>query len=169
MAITLPPQRAAFTPPAAATRLIAVLLSATHPRVGHRTAMGRIRVRRPPPETYDLLLNLTNRHVHAQVVDRARGLVVLSAHSNEPALRRAIAGADAPPRSYATGSVAAAAHIGRTLALRAAAQGVATVAWRRPGRYHGKIKAFIDEVRRAGIETRAPLPAEMPPAPDVDN
>lgn len=47
-------------------------------------AMGRIRVRRMPEGTFELLLNLTNRHVHAQLVDRHAGRVILGVHSNEP-------------------------------------------------------------------------------------
>jgi ribosomal protein L18 len=46
--------------------------------------MPRLRVHRLPPGTHELLLNLTHRHVHAQLVDRAAGRVILAVHSNEP-------------------------------------------------------------------------------------
>lgn len=46
--------------------------------------MGRLRVRRLPPGTHDLLLKLTNRHVHAQIVDRAAGTVLVAVHTTEP-------------------------------------------------------------------------------------
>lgn len=69
------------------------------------------------------------------------------------------------PGRYATGSVAAAGEIGRLFAERARNAGVEKVYWKRPGRYHGKIKAFIDAVREAGIMTHAPPSSEMPRAP----
>lgn len=47
------------------------------------SAMRRLRVRRVPPGTLELLLNLTNRHVHAQLVDRAAGRVFLGVHTTE--------------------------------------------------------------------------------------
>lgn len=131
--------------------------------------MGRIRVRRPPTEVFDLLLNLTNRHVHAQLVDRGRARVVVAVHTTEPTVRRAIGGEDAPRGSYVTGSVAAARHVGDEFGRRAAERGIGVVYWQRPGRYHGKIKAFIDAVRGWGVETKTPPRLDMPPAPDVDN
>jgi hypothetical protein len=47
------------------------------------TVMPRLRVRRLPEGTFELLLNLTNRHVHAQLVDRHAGRVVVAVHSNQ--------------------------------------------------------------------------------------
>lgn len=131
--------------------------------------MGRMRIRRLPGETFELLLNLTNRHVHAQLVDRVAGRVILGVHSNQPHLRQAIAAPDAPRGNYATGSVAAARRVGEEFGTQATAKGISTVYWRRPGKYHGKIKAFIDAVREHGIETKKSPPKEMPPAPDTDN
>lgn len=131
--------------------------------------MGRMRVRRLPGEVYELLLNLTNRHVHAQLVDRSAGRVILGVHSNQPELRRAIAGPDAPKGNYATGSVAAARMVGEAFGSRATSQGISMVYWRRPGKYHGKIKAFIDAVREHGIETKRAPPSKMPTAPATDN
>lgn len=45
--------------------------------------MGRVRHRRLPGDLYYVFLNLTNRHVHAQLVDREAGHVILAAHSTE--------------------------------------------------------------------------------------
>lgn len=126
--------------------------------------MGRLRVRRLPTATYTLLLNLTNRHIHAQLVDRQLGRVVIAAHSNEPSLRAAIAGPQAPSGTYATASVAAARFIGTQFAQRARENGVDTVYWIRPGKYHGKIKAFIDAVKEGGVEAKTALSWEMPPS-----
>lgn len=131
--------------------------------------MGRLRVRRPPAETFDLLLNLTNRHIHAQLVDRLRARVIVAVHTTEPTVRKAISGEEAPQGSYATGSVAAARHVGNEFGRRAIERGIGMVYWRQPGRYHGKIKAFIDAVRGCGVETKTPPRWDMPPAPEVDN
>lgn len=49
--------------------------------------MGRLRVRRMPPNTFELLLNLTNRHIHAQLIDRHAGRVILATHTTEPVSR----------------------------------------------------------------------------------
>lgn len=69
------------------------------------------------------------------------------------------------PGRYATSTVAAAATVGDLFAERMRQQGVSTVYWSRPGRYHGKIKAFVDAVRGSGIETHRAPKWEMPPAP----
>lgn len=131
--------------------------------------MGRMRVRRLPGETFELLLNLTNRHIHAQLVDRAGGRVILGVHSNQPDLRKAIAGPDAPRGNFATASVAAARLVGDAFGTHASSKGISAVYWARPGKYHGKIKAFIDAVREHGIETKKAPPKKMPTAPATDN
>ncbi|PXF45717.1 50S ribosomal protein L18 [Gracilariopsis chorda] len=123
--------------------------------------MARIRVRRPSEKTLLLLLNLTNRHVHAQLVDPKKGVVALAAHTTEPSIRAKIA-PNAPPGSYVTASVAAAATIGSIFADRARFAGVSQVYWQSPGRYHGKIKAFVDAVRHGGVRTLSPPSKEMP-------
>ncbi len=46
--------------------------------------MPRLRVRRAPPGTFELFLNLTNRHIHAQLLDRQAGRVFLAVHTTEP-------------------------------------------------------------------------------------
>ncbi|CAN8071974.1 unnamed protein product [Agarophyton chilense] len=126
--------------------------------------MGRVRVRRRDGETLRLLLRLTNRHVHAQLVDKYAGRVVLAAHTTEPDVREAL-GAPSPaaPGAYATASVKAARMVGELFARRAVAAGVAEVFWQRPGRYHGKIRAFVDALRDGGVRTLRPPSDEMPP------
>lgn len=46
--------------------------------------MPRLRIRRMPSNTFHLLLNLTNRHIHAQLLDRHGARVILAAHTTEP-------------------------------------------------------------------------------------
>lgn len=113
-----------------------------------------------------MVLTLTNRHVHAQVVDREAGRVIASAHSVERELRSTLhASMDGQAGRYAAASVVAAKTIGEVLGERMQQQGIHGVYWRRPGRYHGKIKAFVDAVREKGIKTYTPPHAEMPKAP----
>jgi ribosomal protein L18 len=131
--------------------------------------MPRLRVRRLPPNTHELLLKLTNRHVHAQLVDRAAGRVVVAVHSNEPEVRSAIMEPGDHERGFKTSTVAAASVVGAMFGDRARALGIETVTWVRPGRYHGKIKAFIDNVRDAGIKTLRANPDGMPGPSSVDN
>jgi hypothetical protein len=84
-------------------------------------------------------------------------------------VRQAILGPDDHPRGYRTSTVAAAETIGTIFGQRAKAHGVECVTWVRPGRYHGKIKAFIDNVRAAGIRTLQAHPKLSPAKPAVNN
>lgn len=131
--------------------------------------MPRLRVRRLPPNTHDLLLNLTNRHIHAQLVNRSAGQVVVAVHTNEPEVKSAILSPEDHEQGYKTSTVAAAAVVGTMFGDRARAKGIEAVTWVRPGRYHGKIKAFIDGVRDAGIKTVQAYPEGMPGPSPVDN
>lgn len=69
------------------------------------------------------------------------------------------------PGRYGSSTVEAAKTIGEELASRMQKKGVDLVYWDRPGRYHGKIKAFVDAVREAGIKTYTPPNEMMPKAP----
>ena len=69
---------------------------------------------------------------------------------------------------YATANVKAAGRIGDIFARRAQEQGVEAVYWRSPGKYHGKIKAFIDAVRAHGIRTLTAPKFNTPPPPDAN-
>ncbi len=52
-----------------------------------------------------------------------------------------------------TGNIEAAKAVGRVIAERAKAQGIAKVAFDRSGfMYHGRIKALADAAREAGLE-----------------
>jgi large subunit ribosomal protein L18 len=135
----------------------------------YRRKMPRLRVRRLPPNTHELLLNLTNRHIHAQLVDRSAGRVIVAVHSNEPEIRSAILEPGDHDRGYKSSTVAAASVVGSMFGDRARSRGIESVTWVRPGRYHGKIKAFIDGVRDAGIKTLRANPKGMPGSPARHN
>lgn len=71
--------------------------------------------------------------------------------------------------SYATASVAAAGTVGEIFSDRAQKHGIHTVFWNSPGKYHGKVKAFVDAVRASGIKTIRPMPRGTPAVPEVTN
>ena len=73
------------------------------------------------------------------------GRVMASASTLDKGLREQISGA--------TGNKAAAALVGKTVAERARAAGVETVAFDRSGfKYHGRIKALADAARESGLQ-----------------
>jgi large subunit ribosomal protein L18 len=85
----------------------------------------------------------SNRHVSAQVIDDRSGRTVAAASSLERSVR------EAGP----TGNKAAASVVGRLVAERARAAGVAQVVFDRGGfRYHGRVAAVADAAREAGLE-----------------
>jgi large subunit ribosomal protein L18 len=84
----------------------------------------------------------SNRHIVAQVIDDAAGRTIVAASTLEASLRQ-----------QPTGNVAAAAEVGRIVAERARAAGVAKVVFDRGGsRYHGRIAALAEAARHAGLE-----------------
>jgi large subunit ribosomal protein L18 len=115
----------------------------------HDTRTARIRrhrrVRkkvRGTPERPRLAVYRSNRHIYAQVIDDLGGVTVAAASTLEPDLR-----------DGATGNAAAAAQVGRRVAERAKAAGVATVVFDRGGfLYHGRVAALADAARDAGLE-----------------
>ena len=85
----------------------------------------------------------SGKHIYAQVIDDAQGIVLAQASSLEAELRTQMArGAD----------VAAAATIGQRVAAKALAVGVKEVALDRSGyRYHGRVRALADAAREGGL------------------
>ncbi|MDP9072138.1 MAG: 50S ribosomal protein L18 [Actinomycetota bacterium] len=85
----------------------------------------------------------SNRHMVAQVIDDSRGHTLAAASTVESDVRSA-----APANK-----TAAAAEVGRLVAERAKAAGVARVVFDRGGfRYHGRVAAVAEAARRAGLE-----------------
>ncbi len=82
-------------------------------------------------------------HIYAQVIDDISGRTIASASTRD----KEVAVKDA------TGNASAAAIVGKKLAERAKAAGVAKVAFDRGGfKYHGRVKALGDAAREAGLE-----------------
>lgn len=84
------------------------------------------------------------QHIYAQVIDDSRGHTLASASTVDAQLAGQLAGK--PKREQA-------ALVGRTVAERAKASGVAAVVFDRGGyRYHGRVKALADAAREAGLD-----------------
>ena len=91
-----------------------------------------------------LAVHRTPRHIYAQVISPDGASVLASASTLDKAVRTEVA--------YG-GNVAAAAVVGKIVAERAVAAGVARVAFDRAGfRYHGRVKALAEAAREHGLE-----------------
>jgi large subunit ribosomal protein L18 len=92
---------------------------------------------RPPRAVYKSL-----NHFYAQVIDDLAGATLAAASTKEK-------GAEGGK----TGNAAAAATVGARLAEKAKAKGVTKVVFDRAGfKYHGRVKAFADAARKAGLQ-----------------
>lgn len=93
------------------------------------------------PERPRLAVFRSLKHIYAQVIDDRAGRTIVSASSGE---KNATANG---------GNLAGAKEIGKLIAERAKAQGIAKVVFDRGGYlYHGRIKALADAAREAGLE-----------------
>ena len=82
-------------------------------------------------------------HFYAQVIDDLAGHTLVAAASTE----KGLIAAGKP------GNSAAAAAVGTKLAEKARAAGVKKVVFDRGGfKYHGRVKAFAEAARKAGLE-----------------
>jgi large subunit ribosomal protein L18 len=86
-------------------------------------------------------------HIYVQVIDDMTGNTVVSAGTNEPALKKELSG------KTRGGNVAGAQFIGKTIAQRLIEKGIKKVVFDRNGYlYHGRIRAVADAAREAGLE-----------------
>ncbi|HET7755739.1 MAG TPA: 50S ribosomal protein L18 [Steroidobacteraceae bacterium] len=91
-----------------------------------------------------LTVHRTPRHIYAQVTTEAGARVLAAASTVEEAVRQGLKG---------TGNIEAARAVGRAIAEKAKAAGVARVAFDRAGfQFHGRVKALADAAREAGLE-----------------
>lgn len=82
-------------------------------------------------------------HIYAQVIDDVAGHTLAAASDAEAALLAGAAGQTKTER---------AALVGKTVAERAKANGVANVVFDRGGyQYHGRVKALAEAAREAGL------------------
>jgi large subunit ribosomal protein L18 len=83
-------------------------------------------------------------HLYAQVIDDAAGRTLAAASSVDKETRKQVKGG---------GNVAAAKIVGKVVAERAKAKGIAQVVFDRGGyRYHGRVKALAEAAREAGLK-----------------
>ena len=107
-----------------------------------RATRARARIRELG--VHRLSINRTPRHIYAQLIAPSGDKVIASASTIDKQLRGQIEGA--------TGNVAAAVLVGKTIAERAKAVGVESVAFDRSGfKYHGRVKALADAARESGL------------------
>jgi large subunit ribosomal protein L18 len=91
-----------------------------------------------------LTIHRTPRHIYAQLFASDGSQVLASASTVQKAVAQGL--------KY-TGNVDAARAVGKAIAERAKAAGVAKVAFDRSGfQYHGRVKALADAAREAGLE-----------------
>ena len=91
-----------------------------------------------------LTVHRTPRHIYAQLFAADGSQVLASASTVQKALAKDL--------KY-TGNVEAARVVGRAIAERAKAAGVAKAAFDRSGfQFHGRVKALAEAAREAGLE-----------------
>jgi large subunit ribosomal protein L18 len=91
-----------------------------------------------------LTVHRTPQHIYAQLTDASGAKVIAAASTVQEAVARGLKG---------TGNVEAAKAVGRAIAERAKAAGVAKAAFDRSGfQYHGRVKALAEAAREAGLE-----------------
>ena len=83
-------------------------------------------------------------HIYAQIIDDRAGKTLAAASSADKGTKKILKGG---------GNVAAAKVVGKEIAERAKAAGLAKVVFDRGGyKYHGRVKALADAAREAGLQ-----------------
>ena len=84
------------------------------------------------------------KNIYAQIIDDDRGVTLCQASSQDKELRAGVGQG---------GNKAAATAVGKALAARAKACGIAQVVFDRNGRkYHGRIKTLAEAARQEGLQ-----------------
>lgn len=109
-----------------------------------RATKARNQIRRL--EVPRLTVHRSGKHIYAQVISADGANVVASASTVQKDLRDA-------NELKGTCNKAAAVAVGKTVAERALAAGIESVAFDRSGfRYHGRVKALADAAREGGLK-----------------
>ncbi|CAK0743119.1 50S ribosomal subunit protein L18 [Azospirillaceae bacterium] len=108
-----------------------------------RTQRVRARIARRAHGRLRLSVFRSSKNIYAQVIDDVQGVTVAAASSLDKSLKDVLkTGAD----------VEAAKQVGKLIAERAVAAGVAKVVFDRGGyMFHGRVKALADAAREAGL------------------
>lgn len=95
-------------------------------------------------ECHRLSVHRTPRHIYAQIIAPDSSKTLLSVSTVQADIKAGLS---------ATGNVEAAKKVGSTLADKAKAIGIESVAFDRSGfRYHGRVKALADAAREGGLK-----------------
>ena len=104
----------------------------------------KTRVRIAEQRANRLVVGRSNCHIYAQIIAPTGDRVLASASTLEAEVRKDVKNG---------GNTAAAAAIGKRIALRAKALGIESVAFDRAGfRFHGRVKALADAAREGGLK-----------------
>ncbi len=119
----------------------------------HSKAVGKQRQRRTyrvrkrvrgTPERPRLCVTRTLRNISAQLIDDISGVTLVSASTSDKSLTKQV--------KYG-GNCSAAEVIGKVIAERATAKGVADVCFDRGScKYHGRVAALANAARAAGLQ-----------------
>lgn len=91
-----------------------------------------------------LSIHRTPRHIYAQIIAASGSEVLASASTVQ---------ADVKGSLKSTGNIEAAIAVGKSVAEKAKAAGITSVAFDRSGfKYHGRVKALADAARENGLE-----------------
>ena len=95
------------------------------------------------PERPRLAVFRSLNHIYAQIIDDSAGHTLVSASDLEPGVK---SGRDGKKKSEV------AELVGEALAKKAREKGIASVVFDRGGfKYHGRVKAFAESARKAGL------------------
>ena len=110
-----------------------------------RRVHARVRTRvTGTPERPRLCVYRSLGHIYSQIIDDRTGRTIVSASSMDKETKKNLKGG---------GNIASAKAIGKNIAERAKAAGVAKVVFDRGGyKYHGRVKALADAARGAGVQ-----------------
>ena len=110
-----------------------------------RIRRGRkTRLRIAEQRTNRLVVARSNSHIYAQIIGPGGDRVLASASTLEAEVRKEVKNG---------GNKAAAAVIGKRIAVKAKAAGIEAVAFDRSGlKYHGRVKALADAAREGGLK-----------------
>lgn len=91
-----------------------------------------------------LCLHRSLNNLQAQIIDDTSGKIIMG---------KSTMAKDVRAKSKTGGNISAAALLGETLAAEAVKKGITKVSFDRGGYlYHGRIKAFAEAARKAGLE-----------------
>ena len=113
----------------------------------HKRVFRHERIRKDmagTPERPRLCVHRSLNNLQAQIIDDSAGRIILG---------KSTLAKDVRAKTKTGGNVGAAAILGETLAAEAVKKGITKVRFDRGGYlYHGRIKAFAEAARKAGLE-----------------